>query len=126
MDLSVMTIGELQKLRIRIEREITRRNNMQRGRALVEIKTIVAKYGLNLNDVVKGMAPPHGVPSKAGKPAVKSERSASAKSVKKVRTILYRHPENAQLTWGGGRGRRPQWIRDWESSGRSLDEARVN
>jgi DNA-binding protein H-NS len=125
MDLSVLSIGELQKLRTRVEREINSRNNKQRGQALVEIKTIVAKYGLKLDDVVKGIAPPRQVQGKAAKPAAKLGIRAPAKSVRKAGIILYRHPENPQLIWGGGRGRRPQWIKDWESSGRSLDEVRV-
>lgn len=116
MDLSVMSLGELQKLKTRIEKEIESRGRKQRGQALDEIKSIVAKYGLKLDDVM-------------GKPAVRTPRDravkVAAKSAKKSATILYRHPQNPQFTWAGGRGRRPQWIKDWEASGRSLDEARV-
>lgn len=117
MDLSVMTLGELQKLKTRTEKEIESRNKKQRGQALDEIKSIVAKYGLKLDDVI-------------GKSAVrKSNKFAAKRAVKpanKTTTILYRHPQNPQLTWAGGRGRRPQWIKDWEASGRSIDEIRVN
>ena len=42
MDLSILSIGDLQKLRTRVEKEIAGRSKKQRGRALVEIKAIVA------------------------------------------------------------------------------------
>jgi DNA-binding protein H-NS len=29
------------------------------------------------------------------------------------------------LTWSGGRGRRPDWINEWQASGRNLDDAKV-
>jgi DNA-binding protein H-NS len=116
MDLSGTSLGELQKLKTRIEKEIESRNKKQRGQALDEIKSIVAKYGLKLNEVI-------------GKPDTRKPRKDAAKSAekpeKKSATILYRHPENPQLTWSGGRGRRPQWIKDWEAAGRSIDETRV-
>ena len=116
MDLSVMSLGELQKLNTRIEKEIESHGKKQRGQALDEIKSIVAKYGLKLDDVM-------------GKPTARKPRNGVAKgatkSAKKSQSILYRHPQNPQFTWAGGRGRRPQWIKDWEASGRSLDEARV-
>jgi DNA-binding protein H-NS len=111
-----MSLGELQKLKTRTEKEIESRSKKQRGQALDEIKSIVAKYGLKLDDVM-------------GKPAARKSRNGAAKAVakpaKKSPAILYRHPQNPQFTWAGGRGRRPQWIKDWEASGRSLDEARV-
>lgn len=114
MDLSALSLGELRKLSARIHKEIERRGKKQRGQALDEIKLIVAKYGLKLDDVI-GKAPP---PNPVGvKPVAKLAKSGA---------IAYRHPENAALTWAGGRGRRPQWIKEWLSSGRSLDEVRVS
>lgn len=116
MDLSAMSVGELQKLRTRIEKEIENRNKKQRGQAMDEIKSIVAKYGLKLDEVM-------------GKSIVRKPRSEASKTAakpgKKLVAILYRHPENPALTWSGGRGRPPQWIKDWKTSGRNLDEARI-
>lgn len=116
MDISVMSVGELQKLKTRIEKEIESRNKKQRSQAMDEIKSIVAKYGLKLDEVM-------GKPV-ARKPRTEASKTA-AKSAKKPVAILYRHPENPSLTWSGGRGRPPQWIKDWKASGRSLDEARI-
>ncbi|MDP2811759.1 MAG: H-NS histone family protein [Rhodocyclaceae bacterium] len=117
MNLSAMSLGELKKLGSRIEKEIESRNKKQRGQALGEIKTIATKYGLKLEEILSE-------PAATRKPRKVAAKKV-AKAAKKPAVILYRHPENPQLTWPGGRGRRPQWIKDWEASGRSLDEARV-
>ena len=119
MDLSVLSPGELQKLKTRIEKEIDGRNKKQRGQAMDEIKSIVAKYGLKLEEVISN--PATCKPRKSAAKAV----AKSANPAKKSAAILYRHPENPSLTWSGGRGRPPQWIKDWKASGRNLDEARV-
>ena len=84
--------------------------------AMEEIKTIVAKYGLKLGEVM-------GQPA-ARKPRVGAKKIAE-KPAKKPAAILYRHTENPALTWTGGRGRPPKWIKDWQAAGRSLEEARV-
>ena len=116
MDLSARSIGDLQKLKTRIEKEIEVRNKKQRGQALEEIKSIVAKYGLKLDEVM-------------GQPVARSPRDGTVKTVsrtpKRPATILYRHPDNPAFTWTGGRGRPPQWVRDWKAAGRSLDEVRI-
>lgn len=116
MDLATLSHGELQKLKIKIEKEIEGRNKKQRSQAMDEIKAIVAKYGLNLNEVIG-----NAIVRKPQNGAAK----AATKSAKTPTVILFRHPDNPALTWSGGRGRRPQWIKDWEASGRTLDEARI-
>lgn len=117
MDLSALSHGELKKLKIKIEKEIESRDKKQRGQAMDEIKSIVAKYGLKLEEVIANPA--------ARKPRIAAAKPAKKFSTKKSAPILYRHPDNPKLTWGGGRGRRPQWIKDWEAAGRTLDEIRV-
>ena len=116
MDISALSVGELQKLAARIEKEIESRNKKKRGEAMEEIRTIVAKYGLKLGEVM-------GQPA-ARKPRVSAKKIAD-KPAKKPAAILYRHPENPALTWTGGRGRPPKWIKDWEASGRSREDASV-
>jgi len=122
MELTTLSLGELQKLKAQIEKQIGNREKQQRDKAMDEIKSIAAKYGLKLADVVVETAtarPSVGRKSAAKKTAVKKQVAPSEKKV------LYRHPENPELTWGGGRGRRPQWIKDWEATGQTLDEIRV-
>jgi DNA-binding protein H-NS len=121
MDLANMSLGELKKLQSSIEKEINGRQKQQRNKALEEIKTVAAKYGLKLTDVVGNPAPPRKTRKAADKSAVK----AAGKSAPKARVILFRHPDNPALTWSGGRGRRPQWVKDWEASGRKIEEARI-
>lgn len=116
MDISVLSVGELQKLRTNIDREIESRKRKRRGQALDEIKSIVAKYGLKLDEVMgKSVAQKRS----------NEQRKPIARAAKKAATIIYRHPEYPSLIWTGGRGRPPQWIKEWKASGRSLDEARI-
>ncbi|MEW6512971.1 MAG: H-NS histone family protein [Pseudomonadota bacterium] len=115
MNLKSMSAAELNKLKAAVEKEIDSRKKTQRNKALGEIKSIAAKYGLKLSEVVS--AP-------AGQ--VKNRKPKAKKPVKSTeKKIAYRHPENPQLTWSGGRGRRPQWVKDWEAAGRLIDEAKV-
>jgi DNA-binding protein H-NS len=122
MNLANMSLGELKKLQSAVEKEINGRNKLQRNKALEEIKTVAAKYGMKLSDVVGGSP----AITKTRKSTQNLSAKSKMKSVLKEKTILYRHPEHPELTWGGGRGRRPQWIKDWEVSGRKLEEAKVS
>jgi hypothetical protein len=54
----------------------------------VEIKTIGAKYGLKLDEIVQEMAPPLQALGKAAKPAAKLGKNTPAKSVKLAKTVL--------------------------------------
>lgn len=115
MNLKNMSAAELNKLKSAVEKEIEGRRKTQRNKALGEIKSIAAKYGLKLAEVVG-----------ASEGQLKQRKSGVKKSVKSAeKKIAYRHPENSQLTWSGGRGRRPQWVKDWEAAGRLIDEAKV-
>ncbi|MFN4148374.1 MAG: H-NS family nucleoid-associated regulatory protein [Rhodocyclaceae bacterium] len=105
----------MNKLKKAVDKELEQRKNLQRNKALGEIKAIAAKYGLKLEELV-GRTASRIMPRKTR--SKKTARPAEKK-------VLYRHPENPQLTWSGGRGRRPQWVRDWLAAGHSLDEARV-
>lgn len=116
MNLKDMSVAELNKLKKAVDKEIEHRKNLQRHKALGEIKSIAAKYGLKLEELV-------GSSASRGQPRKTRGKKTATPAEKKV---LYRHPENPQLTWSGGRGRRPRWVREWLASGRSLDEARVS
>ncbi len=116
MDLSALSVGELQTLIARVEKEIESRTKKKRGQAMEEIKSIVTKYGLKLDEVMR-QAP-------ARKPRDGTKKIAD-KSAKMPAVILYRHQENPALTWTGGRGRPPKWIKDWEAAGRNREEARI-
>jgi DNA-binding protein H-NS len=121
MNLANMSLGELKKLQSAVEKEINGRNKLQRNKALEEIKTVAAKYGMKLSEVVGSSS----AKIKSRKSSENAPAKSKTKSAQKVKVILYRHPEHPELTWGGGRGPRPKWIKDWETSGRKLEEAKV-
>ncbi len=125
MDLANLSLGELKKLQTAIEKEINGRQKQQRNKAMEEIKSVAAKYGLKLTDVVGNVAVSRKTRTAAEKSAVKATRKSAPKASAKAKVVLFRHPDNAALTWSGGRGRRPQWVKDWEAAGRSIEEARI-
>ncbi|MFN3884721.1 MAG: hypothetical protein ACK4Q4_08190, partial [Rhodocyclaceae bacterium] len=56
MNLKSMSVAELNKLKKAIDKELEQRKNLQRNKALGEIKTIAAKYGLKLEELVGASA----------------------------------------------------------------------
>ncbi len=105
MDLAKYNSQELRELRKEIERELKKRRKQEVREAQRELKTVAERYGFSLNELL------------AVTPGVKA---GAAKGI-----VRYRHPEDADKTWSG-RGRKPSWVKEWEGSGRSLDELRVS
>jgi DNA-binding protein H-NS len=102
MDLSSYSRQELFKLRKQVEQELDSRRKVDQRTARQEIKDIAVKYGLSIADLVTGSTT---------QPARSGDR------------LVYRHPQYPDKSWSG-RGRRPNWIKEWEDSGHSLDELR--
>src|SRR3954462_9892762 len=75
---------------------------------IADIKAKIAQYGLTAEDL--GL-------SARGK-AAKAPRASKSTAAPK-----YRGPNGE--TWGGGRGRKPQWVVNALAKGKSLDEFRV-
>jgi DNA-binding protein H-NS len=75
--------------------------------AIADIKSKMKQYGITVADLGGGAA---SGPRKVGK----SKSGAAPK---------FRGP-NGEL-WAGGPGRKPQWVRDVLSSGKSLDEYKI-
>jgi DNA-binding protein H-NS len=103
MDLSSYSRQELMKLRKQVEQELDSRRRVDHRSARQEMKDIAEKYGLSLADLLSGS---NTQPARGGKNA-----------------LVYRHPSDSAKGWSG-RGRKPNWIKQWEDSGRSLDELR--
>lgn len=103
MDLSKYSSQELRQLKKDIDREIEGRRKEDAKKAQQEIKQVAERYGFNLTDLVGG------------------QTSKPTRAKGKVR---FQHPSDSGKTWSG-RGRKPVWIKEWEASGRSLDELRV-
>ncbi len=95
-DLEALSRSELEKLRIDVDKTLSNLSERERHAALNAAEQAAKEYGFSLKELT-GVAP--------------AKTKSRAKNPPK-----YRHPENPSATWTG-RGRKPQWIRDAESSG---------
>lgn len=104
MDLSTYSQQELIRLRKQVEQELESRRRIDRRTARQEVKDIAERYGISLADLLTGSStqpkPPGG-------------------------RLAYQHPSDPSKNWSG-RGRKPNWLKEWEASGRSLDELRLH
>lgn len=104
MDLTKYDSEGLRRLKKDIDKELGSRRKDDAKRAQQELKSVAEKYGFSLNELVSGQ------PTRAA-------RTGGG-------TARFRHPEDSSKTWSG-RGRKPSWIKEWETSGRSLEKLRV-
>lgn len=104
MDLSKYTSEELRWFKKDIDKELVSRRKVDAKQAQKELKSVAAHYGFTLNELVLGQP---------------------AKRARTATDVRFRHPQDSTKTWTG-RGRKPIWIKEWEASGRSLDELRVS
>ena len=102
MDLSRLSVAELNALQADITREIARRRKSEADSLVNEFRKRAAELGLSVEDLVSGKSG-----AKRGKVAVK-----------------YRHPDDANLTWTG-RGKRPRWVDAWLKSGKQIEQLAV-
>lgn len=101
MDLSSLSLVELQELQKRIPGEIKRREESELANVLNEIKALAQSKGFNLEQLLEAKT-------------VKTRKSPGTVAPK------YRHPANAELQWTG-RGRKPRWVEEWLSQGGTLE-----
>lgn len=99
MDLSEYSLRELKQLKKDVESAIESYHDRQRQQAVAELEAIAREKGFSLAELA-GLAKTRKKPASAAK---------------------YAHPDNADLTWSG-RGRRPRWLEEALSSGRSLED----
>lgn len=79
--------------------------------AIDEIKAKMKAYGLTAQDLGFGSG------------GTRTRRAPKAKSASAEKTVKYRGPNGE--TWSGGRGRKPQWVRDALASGKKIEEFAV-
>jgi DNA-binding protein H-NS len=115
MNLSSMTLPELNKLQAQVAKEIAKRNDTAKRELLKEIRKLADQKGVALGEIMKeaGMAP-----TRTRGPA-KKKAGAGRKTGGKL-PVKYRNPANPAQGWSG-HGRRPQWVLDWLAAGKSLD-----
>lgn len=101
MNLTDMSVEQLQQLQDQIGREIKLRRARDRKEVLSKIRAMAAAGGYTLEELVAGA----GVSDVA----------------KAVRTVppKYRHLKNPDLTWTG-RGKQPRWVAEYLAAGKSL------
>jgi DNA-binding protein H-NS len=102
MDLSHLSVAELNALQGDITREIARRRRSEADSLVNEFRRRAAELGLSVEDLV------------SGKPTAKRGKVA----------IKYRHPDDASLTWTG-RGKRPRWVDTWVKAGGTLEQLAI-
>ena len=102
IDLSKLSLEELQGLARDIEQEIIGRREADRERVIAQMRELAGSVGLSLEELLK------------------QERGRERTRVPAT-SVRYRHPENSALTWAG-RGKRPQWVIEWLASGRTLED----
>ncbi|BAU58239.1 H-NS histone family protein [Halorhodospira halochloris] len=105
INLEAFTDSELKELERCIEREQSRRERDRIKEAQRELRLVAAKYGVRPEDLLGG----------------KEKTGSSGRKV----PIKFRHPEDPAKAWSG-RGRTPKWVEQWEASGGSRDQLRVD
>jgi DNA-binding protein H-NS len=82
------------------------------------IREAIAVYNLSAEDLGFGSKKPKA----AGKTAVKALRGRAVKAAKTPAVVKFRNETGG--TWGG-RGKRPQWLRDALAAGKTLGDFAV-
>lgn len=109
MDISKLSLKELQELLVVIPEEIKSRKAQEKKAALKEIAELAAKRGFKLEELI----------------GQTSEKAAATNiGTRKPAKIKYRNPADPQQTWTG-RGKKPAWVAAWLNQGKSLDDLKV-
>ncbi|MEA2600936.1 MAG: DNA-binding protein [Acidobacteriota bacterium] len=106
IDLSKLSIEELETLAKDIQTEVTTRREAERERVLGQMRELAAGLGLTLEEVVR------------------LERGKGIKGTAGGVQAKYRHPNDPSLTWSG-RGKRPAWLTEALAAGKSLEDFAV-
>jgi DNA-binding protein H-NS len=105
IDLSKLSIPELQALAQDIETEIVTRRESERQRVLDQMRELAGSIGLSLEEMLGTQE--------------RGDRVVKAKVAAK-----FRHPDDPSLTWSG-RGKRPNWVKEWTTSGKAIEDLAV-
>jgi DNA-binding protein H-NS len=103
-DLSKYTIAQLRALEVRVVEELKTRHFLSVNQAREQILHIARSAGISVTQLV----------------AIKKPKASRANAVR----VKYRNPNNSAQQWSG-RGRQPEWVKEWVEGGKSLVEIRV-
>ena len=101
MDLTALSVAELNKLLADIPKEIARREKGEKARIRKELEALAAKSGYSLEELL-------------------ADGGEKAKRVGKPVAAKYRHPDDESLTWSG-RGRQPKWVAEFLANGGQIE-----
>jgi DNA-binding protein H-NS len=104
IDLSKLSIEELENLVRDAQAEIVSRKEAEKQRVLDQIRELAASIGTTPEELLRQQAGGRG-------------RGAKVEA-------KYRHPDDPSQTWSG-RGKRPQWVNDALAAGKSLEDLAV-
>jgi DNA-binding protein H-NS len=104
INLTTLSIAELKSLQTEIAAEMESRRKEERQKLVQEFRDKAKALGISLEDLMSGQK---------GK-----SRSASKVAAK------YVNPADASQTWTG-RGKRPRWVNEYLTGGKSLDDLKV-
>lgn len=117
------TYEQLQRQIQALQAEADKLRRKELEEVIGRIREAITFYGITAEDL--GLSARAGAKVKAAaraKPGRKPAKAATAANGAKP-AVTYRN--EAGQTWGG-RGKRPQWLRDALAGGRTLDEFRVS
>ena len=103
MELFTMSVAELRDLEVRIGNEIKKRQHDEMADARAKILAIAQDVGVSLDELINSSLP---------------------KKTKKAVAVQFRFEDDSKKQWTG-RGRQPNWVKEWVAAGKSLDEIRV-
>ncbi|HTQ80685.1 MAG TPA: H-NS histone family protein [Thermoanaerobaculia bacterium] len=103
VDLSKLSFEELQALGQEIETELASRREAEKERVRKQMQELAESIGMTVEEILGK----EGAKGRAGKGEAK-----------------YRHPENPEWVWSG-RGKRPTWLNEALSAGKSLEDFAV-
>jgi DNA-binding protein H-NS len=104
IDLEKMSREELQKLISDAEKALKTVEARRKAEAKRAAEKAAQEFGFSLDDVIGG----------GGAKGAKGSKGAPK----------FAHPENPEKTWTG-RGRQPNWVKEWLEKGKSLDDLKI-
>jgi len=106
INLKSLSIAELKSLQEEITVEMELRGKEERQKLLQEFRDKAKTLGITLEDLLAGQ-----------------KQKGKARSAGKV-AAKYANPADASQTWTG-RGKRPRWVSEFLTAGKSLDDLKV-
>ena len=110
------TYTQIQKQIESLQREADKLKRQEIEGVITRIKEAIAVYGLSASDL--------GLRGKPGPKSGRTSRGAMKKNAKSKATRTAKYRDEAGNSWGG-RGPRPQWLRDALAAGKSLQDFAV-